>query len=209
MQLFRAQTQNYRLDGSVCYKVPRACSVTALGQSPRLPAQKLHQGLKPESPGPIRGYKEHLGLVLPDFLREQDKQREGKRRSAAQFFTLGGCSACSERRREHQLLLTGGAGCGKRSRSNSANTIPWWETAAQSSISSESTHHLEQRLFFLRGGGEVEEDEEDREDSFLHGLFSQLRRLLFLGTEPCGEDAVISLPEDDGEERCAGVRDAE
>ncbi|MGH0177178.1 UNVERIFIED_CONTAM: hypothetical protein FKN15_074584 [Acipenser sinensis] len=72
-----------------------------------------------------------------------------------------------------------GAGGRKRSRSNSARTVPWRETAAQIfSICSESTGRLEWRLFFLfHGGGEgeleLEEDEEDREDGFLPGLLSR------------------------------------
>ncbi|MGH0125580.1 UNVERIFIED_CONTAM: hypothetical protein FKN15_008144 [Acipenser sinensis] len=87
---------------------------------------------------------------------------------------------------------TGGADDAECSRSNSASTVPWWETAAQSiSISSESADLLEwQHFIFLREGeGEADEDEEDCEDSFLHEL--------------------LSLTEGDGEERCAGVRDAE
>ncbi|MGH0145580.1 UNVERIFIED_CONTAM: hypothetical protein FKN15_042436 [Acipenser sinensis] len=56
--------------------------------------------------------------------------------------------------------------------------------------------------------GEAEEDEEDCEDGFLRGLLSRLRPIS-LGTEPWGEGAATSIPEGDGKERCAGVRDAE
>ncbi|MGH0121617.1 UNVERIFIED_CONTAM: hypothetical protein FKN15_006594 [Acipenser sinensis] len=104
-----------------------------------------------------------------------------------------------------------GTGGAKRSRSNSTTTDPWWETAAQSfSICSESTNRLEWRFFFLGGGeGEAEDDGEAREDVFLRGLLSRVRRPVSLGTEPWGEDTATSLPEDDGKEHCAGVRDTE
>ncbi|MGH0148726.1 UNVERIFIED_CONTAM: hypothetical protein FKN15_038868 [Acipenser sinensis] len=60
-----------------------------------------------------------------------------------------------------------------------------------------AANRMDWLLLFGGGGeGQAEEDEENHEDSFLCGLLSWARRLLSLGTEPWGEDAATSLPEE-------------